>query len=167
MGMINEATDRPAKPTGEFTEGNEAAFIPASLEAYIATRTENPGQTVAKLVQQYADTALWTVIDAPIEAELNIAPCRIGASLMLRRSNGTVSAAIVSQNWSITLKGDEAWIDVGATAALALSYIGKQVRTVFQIPFLSADLEICGATPVGNFYRFHCRAVVGSNPMQA
>lgn len=167
MGMINEATDRPAKPTGEFTDGNEAAFIPASLEAYIATRTENPGQTVAKLVQQYADTALWTVIDAPIEAELNIAPCRIGASLMLRRSNGTVSAAIVSQNWSITLKGDEAWIDVGATAALALSYIGKQIRTVFQIPFLSADLEICGATPVGNFYRFHCRAVVGSNPMQA
>lgn len=167
MGMINEATDGPARLTGEHTKIYEPASIPASLEAYIATRTENPGQTVAKLVQQYAETALWTVIDAPIEAELSIAPCRIGASLMLRRSDGSVSAAIVSQKWSITLKGDEAWIDVGATAALALSYVGKQVRTVFEVPFLSVDLEICGATPVGTFYRFHCRAVVGSNSMQA
>lgn len=158
MNLITGAVDVQPILIDEHARGDETASIPVSLEAYIATRTENSAQTVAKLVHKYARTALWTVITAPIEAGLDMAPCRIEASLMLRRSNDLVSAAIVSRSWSVTLCGDEAWVDVGATAALALAYLGEPVRTAIQIPFLSPEMKIRGSTQVESHYRFHCYA---------
>lgn len=156
MNSSKGAVSGQPRLIGERAGGDEAASIPASLEAYIATRAENSWQIATRLVEQYAVHALWTVITPPIQAELNMVPCRIGASLMLRRSDGLVSAAIVSRNWSITLCGDEAWVDVAATGALAVAFVGKPVRSAFEIPFLSQELKVRGSTQVGNYYRFHC-----------
>jgi hypothetical protein len=165
MNLFNGAVDGEPSMLDEHAEGDAIASIPVSLEAYIATRSQDAAQKAAKLVQQYARTALWTVITSPIEAALGMAPCRIGVSLMLRRSDGIVSAAIISQKWSITLKGDEAWVDIGATEALSIAYIGEPIRTAFHIPFLSPELKVHGATQVGNYYRFHCQPALKTGPL--
>jgi hypothetical protein len=132
------------------------ASIPATLEAYVATRTDDAARTVEKLVHRCARTGLWHVVTAPLAASIGMIPCRFGASLMLRRSDGLLSAAIVAGNWSITLLGDEAWIDVVSPRASALAIIGKPVRTRIEIPFLSPTLRVFGSTQIGNYQRFHC-----------
>lgn len=139
------------------TEARETASIPASLEAYVATRTDNVTRTAAKLIEQFARTGLWTVVTAPFEATFNMTPCPFGASLMLRRSNRLVSAAIVARTWSVKLRGDEAWVDVPSSRAIAISLIGTPVRTRIEIPFLSPTLKVCGTSQIGTYFRFHCR----------
>ena len=139
------------------SKSDDAVSIPASLEAYIGARTDDAPGTVAKLIQECAQTGLWNVVTAPLEASVNMRPCPFGASLLLRRTNGLLGAAIVGQNWSVTLLGDEAWVDVMTPRASALALIGKPVRTRIEIPFLSPTLNIVESTQVGSFYRFHCQ----------
>ncbi|OBX18926.1 hypothetical protein A9995_10310 [Erythrobacter sp. QSSC1-22B] len=145
----------PSNPDDHWMD-RESGPIPASLEAYVATRVEDAARTVAKLVQRCARTGLWTVITPQLEASFDMVPCRIGASLMLRRSKGFVSAAIVAPNWSVTLLGDEACVDVASTSAIALALIGTPVRARIEIPFLSPTLKVCRTTQIGTYYRFHC-----------
>lgn len=135
---------------------DHAVSIPASLEAYIGTRTDDAADTLAKLIQKCARTGLWNVVTAPLEASVSMRPCPFGASLMLRSTNGLLGAAIVVRNWSVTLLGDEAWVDVMAPRASALALIDKPVRTRIEIPFLSPALKVVESTQVGSFGRFHC-----------
>ena len=78
------------------------------------------------------------------------------ASLVLRFSGGKISAAIVARNWSVMLVGEEAWVDVAATDALAASLVGTPVRAKIEIPFLSPSLTVRVTTKVGEFHRFYC-----------
>lgn len=133
-----------------------AVTIPASLKAYIGTRTVDAPGTVTKLIQQRARTGLWDVITVPLAVSVNMRPCPFGASLMLRRIDGLFGAAIVARNWSVRLLGDEAWVDVMAPRAAALALVGKPVRTRIEIPFLSPTLRVVDSKQVGSFYRFHC-----------
>jgi hypothetical protein len=150
--------DVQPNPPREGATGNDLTSIPGSLEAYIATRSVEPGQTVVRLVREYARTALWKLITGPDESALNMLPCRIGANLLLRRLDGNVTAAIVRENWTITMVGDEVWLDLVATDALALAYIGAPIETAFQVPFLSPELKVRASKKMGKFYRFCCYA---------
>lgn len=132
------------------------ASIPVTFEAYVATRTDDAARTVEKLVHRCARTGLWSVVTAPLAASMGMTPCRFGASLMLRRSDGLLSATIVTGNWSITLLGDETWVDVVSPSSLASALVGKPVGTQIQIPFLSPTLRVCESTPMGCYYRFRC-----------
>jgi hypothetical protein len=135
---------------------DELASIPVTLTAYIATRSVDAAQTTANLVERCARTPFWTVVVPKIEALLGMTPCRMGESLLVRRSGGVVSAAIVCRDWSTMLRGDEAWIDVVATSALALAYLDQPIRTGVPLPFLSQALIIRDVTQVGSHYRFYC-----------
>lgn len=131
--------------------------IPASLEAYVATRSDDAVTIIAKLVERCARTGFWTVVTAPLESSIGMIPCRFGAGLMLRRSCGLISAAIVARDWSITLRGDEAWVDVVSPGTVALSLMGTPVRSQIDMPFLSTALRVCAITQIGAYFRFHCQ----------
>ena len=131
--------------------------IPATLEAYVVTRAHDPARAVEKLVRRYSRTGLWTVITAPLAASVDMMPCRFGASLMLRRFDGLLSAGIVAGNWSVTVLGDEVWVDVVSSTAVAVGLVGAPVRTKIEIPFLPPTLRVCGAQQIGAYYRFHCK----------
>ena len=156
MNVIEESGEVEPSTLDDRGSDRVIASIPTTLEAYVATRTDDAARTVEKLVYRCAPTGLWCVVTAPLATSIGMMPCRFGASLMLRRSDGLLSAAIVAENWSITLLGDEAWIDVVSPSVLALALIGKPIRTRIEIPFLSPTLIVCGSTPMGTYYRFHC-----------
>lgn len=136
---------------------DQAVSIPASLEAYVATRAEDASKTASKMIQRCAQTGLWSVVTAPLQESISLGPCRFGAELMLRRTNGLVAAAIVAPNWSVSLLGDEVWIDVASPAATAMALVGKPVRTRIELPFLSPELMVGGSTQMGSYHRLHCR----------
>lgn len=136
---------------------DQAEPIPASLEAYVATRAEDASKTASKLIQRCAQTGLWSVVTAPLQASISLGPCPFGAELMLRRNDGLVAAAIVAPNWSVTLLGDEVWIDVASPAATAMALVGKPVRTRIELPFLSLGLVVEGSIQMGSYHRLHCR----------
>lgn len=139
--------------------GNDrvSASIPATLEAYVATRADDAVRAVEQLVCRYSGTGLWTVVTAPLAESVDMMPCLFGASLMLRDSDGLLSAVIVARNWSIALLGDEAWVDVVSSTAVAVGLVGAPVRTKIEIPFLPPTLRVCGAQQIGAYYRFHCK----------
>lgn len=157
MEVIEEIGEGGPSPLGDHGNDRLSASIPATLEAYVATRADDAARAADKLVRRYARTGLWTVMTAPLAASIDMTPCRFNASLMLRRSTGLISAAIVAGNWSITLLGDEAWVDVVSSRAVAVGLVGAPVRTRIEIPFLSPTLKVCGSTPIGAYYRFHCK----------
>lgn len=157
MEVIEESGEGRARPLDDHGHDRVSAPIPVTLEAYVATRADDAARAVEKLVRRYSRTGLWTVITAPLAESVDMLPCRFGASLMLRGSDGILSAAIVAGNWSIALLGDEAWVDVVAPRAVAVGLVGAPVRTKIEIPFLSPTLKVCEATQIGAYYRFHCR----------
>lgn len=144
-------------PLDDHGNGQVSTFVPATFKAYVATRAEDAVCAVEKLVRRYARTGLWTMVTAPLAASIDMKPCRFDASLMLRRSTGMVSAAIAAGTWSITLLGDEAWVDVVSSRAVAVNFVGAPVRTRIDIPSLSPTLRVCGSTQFAAYSRFHCK----------
>ena len=143
---------------GQVHSGQQiAAAVPPSLEAYVAMHTQDPARTLAKLVEGYARSGLWTVISRQDETSLGMTSTGIAASLMIRRKDGLVSAAIAASHWSVMLRGTDAWIDVLATGSTALALIGKPVRVGIEIPFLAPTLIVEESSRFGDFYRFHCK----------
>ena len=132
------------------------AAISASLKAYVATRTEKVDLTLAKLIQRCAGSALWTLVTDELAGSVGMGTCRMHASLMLRNFERQISAVIVASNWSVALVGEEAWVDVIATDAMAVSLVGTPVRAKIDIPFLASALRVRATAKCGEFYRFYC-----------
>lgn len=148
-----------ADVTASYTDdqiGDQSLAVSASFEVYVATRSRDVQDSTTKLLQCCARSALWTVVADSFAASFGMGPCRMHAALMLRRSGGKISAAIAARNWSVILVGEEAFVDVAATNAVAASLVGTPVREKIEIPFLSPALTVRATTKLGEFHRFYC-----------
>ncbi|OYW13574.1 MAG: hypothetical protein B7X02_01910 [Rhodospirillales bacterium 12-54-5] len=151
---------------GEFPLGPLAAretnmgeiVIPASLRAYLATRSDDLAGSLQTLIAACPPAAIWTPVVDPLAGLAGLGPCRFDIQLLLKREGNGLSAAIVSQKWAVALSGLEAWVDVEwPSETMAIWLEGRPIRSQIDFSFLSPGLMVCGSQVIGTFRRFHCR----------
>lgn len=132
--------------------------IPASLQAYLATRSDDVAGSLQKLIAACPSAPIWTPVVEPLAALAGLDPCRFDVQLLLKREGDGLSAAIVAQKWAVALTGLEAWVDVEwPSETMAIWLEGRPIRSQIDFPFLSPALTVCGSRMIGTFRRFHCR----------
>ena len=135
--------------------------IPASLQAYVATRTDDLAGSLRALVAEVPAFAIWTPIVGSLALLAALKPCRFDAQLLLKREGDGLSATVVARKWSVTLAGAEAWVDVEwPSETMAMWLVDRPVRTQIDFPFLSPGLTVRGSELMGTFRRFQCSELV-------
>jgi hypothetical protein len=142
-------------PDGRFSGGKVS--VPTSLAAYLSTRTDDFGGAIRSLVAGLARAGVWTPVAGSLANAAGLSPCRFDAALLLRRERCGISAVIAAGSWSVTLIGDEAWIDVEwPSHAWAAAMHGQPVSSQIDFPFVTEALVVRASEPFGTHMRFHC-----------
>lgn len=159
--QMDDADRNRAVPARDDADYADCVTIAASLDAYLSTRTSDVSGAVRLLVKLCPTAGFWIPIHGALAVRSGLSSCRFEAELLLRRQGDGLSAVITARQWSVTLVGTEAWIDVEwPSEAMAISLEGKPVRTQIDFPFLAPTLIVCGSSMTGAYRRFHCRESV-------
>lgn len=159
---MDDAGDPGGPPPPNAATNDRATWarlgIPSSLAAYLGSRTDDVAGAVRSISASVDFPGIWTAVTDTIAAGAGLSPCRFDAALLLRRERDGLSAVITARSWSVTLIGDEAWVDVEwPSEAWAAALQGQPVRRQIDFPFLCEDLMVVDHEPLGRYRRFHCR----------
>lgn len=154
---MNDVRSEVVSPACSDDEDLGRGAIPFSIEAYVATRSDAP-DACKVLFAQPLPAGLWTPVAGSLAALVGLGPCPFGADLLLRRDDVGISAIIAGHEWSVMVAAGDAWVDVACPSeAIAMALVGKSVRTLIDLPFLSPTLTVCGSASLNAYRRFHCR----------
>ena len=135
------------------------ADVPPSIAAYVRTRTGDVCSAVDCLTAALRTYRLWIPIVGSLAEQARLAPCRFGATLLLRREHDeAISAKILADDWAVVLRDTGVSVDLKVSSQLiAISLDGKPLSKIVDIPFLDHELKIVGHEMLVGYTRFHCR----------